>query len=711
VLLLCIHADDVCVHASEPIFPPEKAHVFALKAPLSGRPGLAEQAETKIKRQRRATTSIYRARGNWVEFDPGMDDRRTQSRLPVPRVLVKISTPERMRVAYLKDLTEGGVFIRTDKPLQLERVVDVDLLAPGRTEPLRLRGRIVRVQNDEASRVANLTGMGVKFIEVTPQQDGALKALVNEYSTKPASLAPASEVPDASTVQLRQALETVEVLRVQLNERENELRAEHDRRQDLSVRVLALTKELEGVKARGADGSGVALEALKVELTAARAELGELKARLAQAEGNAASYRQEIAVLEEDDAQTRRLAEALAQQKAKQDAELKKLREDIQHHAQLAEQERGTNHVRSTETARQLESERARTRELESRVEDLASTNASLTARAAEVEGMLDQAKKHVSGLGQTVGDLTAARARIATLELAVSEEKQKNERLRSRERELRALVAAISAKGDDVVVMDDGTQSSDAPPPSVAPVPSVPPVQASFASAAPPSQPITTADPWQPGQTLVMMTMPQGEPIEEEPTSPAIAPLIPSVAPVVPTPAPAPPPIPAPAPAAAPPVAQLFEQSALTSPPPFEFAENAPPPPPPAAIAEPMPITEAPAPVSMEIPISEELPVDVDMNADVDSDWGGQAESIAVPPSPEEQAFLQRLRNNDKLVRHPKFFDYTARDPEEEKVIGSLMGADRFEDLKVLSRGACTPEHLESFLIRFHQLGLIGFN
>src|ERR1051325_10234413 len=114
-----------------------------------------------------------------------MDDRRTQNRLPVPRVLVKISTPERMRVAYLKDLSEGGVFIRTDKPLALERVVDVDLLAPGRTEPLRLRGRIVRVQNDEASKVANLQGMGVKFIEMSVQQDGALKALVNEYSGKP----------------------------------------------------------------------------------------------------------------------------------------------------------------------------------------------------------------------------------------------------------------------------------------------------------------------------------------------------------------------------------------------------------------------------------------------------------------------------------------------------------------------------------------------
>src|SRR5690348_4001779 len=135
-------------------------------------------------------------------------DRRVVNRLPVPRVLVKISTPERMRVAYLKDLSEGGVFIRTDKPLALERVVDVDLLTPGRAEPLRLRGRIVRVQNDEASRVANLQGMGVKFIELTLQQDAALKAMVAEYSTVAAAAPPPSAVPDGETVALRQALET-----------------------------------------------------------------------------------------------------------------------------------------------------------------------------------------------------------------------------------------------------------------------------------------------------------------------------------------------------------------------------------------------------------------------------------------------------------------------------------------------------------------------
>jgi uncharacterized protein (TIGR02266 family) len=610
-----------------------------------------------------------------------MDDRRTQNRLPVPRVLVKISTPERMRVAYLKDLSEGGVFIRTDKPLALERIVDVDLLAPGRVEPLRLRGRIVRVQNDEPSKLANLQGMGVKFIELSPQQDSALKSLVAEYQNKPEAQQE-TEVAPIDTIALKQSLETVEVLRAQLAERELELKSEHDRRQELSVRVLALTKELEGIKARGGDGGGVALEALKVELAAARAELGELKARLSQAERNAEQYRQEIAALEQGDAATRRLAEQLAQQKAKQDGELKKLREEIVRHAKVVEQERGSATARASESSRQLESERTRIRELESKGEELAATNSSLTARVAELEDMLEQAKKHVSNVGQTVTDLTATRTRITTLEQALNQEKETSERLRGRERELRGLVSALSAKGDDHVVIDDDGGAPEVSEPALPLEQALPPVPDEVPTALA-SDPVGL-DPWAPSATLVMMAMPPmplAAAAKEEPKAPFEVPPSPGVA------APA-------APAEPAPVGVTSEQL---------FAD----------LDEAVPAVPAPRPSPESTDIDLDVDVDEPVDVNMDTDW-----SAAVPPAPTPipagpgpEAFLERLRSNDKLVRHATFFDYSASNLEEQNIIGSLMGADRFEDLKVLSRGACTPEQLETFLLRFHQLGLISFN
>ncbi|MBK7860692.1 MAG: PilZ domain-containing protein [Archangiaceae bacterium] len=603
---------------------------------------------------------------------------------------MKISTPERMRVAYLKDLSEGGVFIRTDKPLQLERVVDVDLLAPGRVDPIRLRGRITRVQNDEASRLANLQGMGVKFIELTAQADAALKGLVQEYAQARPAVPVASQVPDSQTVALKQALETSEVLRTTLAQRESELQQEHDRRQELSVRVLALTQELEGVKTRGSDGQTIALDALKVELTAARSELSELKERLKQAEASAEGYRQELAVLEEDDASTRRLAETLAQAKQKLEVELKRSRDELSQHVSAIEAERSSGNARSAETTRLLETERGKRTELEGRLEELAAQNESLKTRILEMEPMLDQARQHVNGLSQAVTEAGAARARIDTLEKALSEEKQRSARLQNRERELRQLVAAISAKGDDVVVMDDGLQQTvessgppvdDVPPMPLPPIPSqasaiqdaIGDVLGKPSAAAEvfdepsghtqimmrmPAMPQSPAplDPFmdehKPGQTLVMMTMPEDE------TSMAGLELDPPL------------PSEAPAPAAAP---------------------------------------EPAAAVGAGSNDIDSLPVEVD-SLDVDmADWGGQA--IAVGPAPGQQQFLERLRQNDKLVRRPTFFEYAAADKDEEQVIGSLMGGDRLEDLKVLSRGQCTPEQLESHLLKFHQLGLIGFD
>ena len=40
------------------------------------------------------------------------------------------------------DLSDGGLFVRTDKPLPVGREVVVDLLPPGWSSPLRLTGTV-----------------------------------------------------------------------------------------------------------------------------------------------------------------------------------------------------------------------------------------------------------------------------------------------------------------------------------------------------------------------------------------------------------------------------------------------------------------------------------------------------------------------------------------------------------------------------------------
>src|SRR5688572_17332259 len=88
------------------------------------------------------------------------EDRKLP-RVGATHVLVRVSTRDRFRSSYLKDVSEGGIFVRTEKPLVVGAEVVVDLLPPGWASPLRLKGQVVRTQTDPGA-----AGMGVKF-EVT----------------------------------------------------------------------------------------------------------------------------------------------------------------------------------------------------------------------------------------------------------------------------------------------------------------------------------------------------------------------------------------------------------------------------------------------------------------------------------------------------------------------------------------------------------------
>jgi Tfp pilus assembly protein PilZ len=66
-----------------------------------------------------------------------------------------------------KDIRQGGLFIVTDTPAQLQEVVEVALLPPGLPEPIRFRARVVhRIDpQQEGGGVNLLAGMGVEFVE------------------------------------------------------------------------------------------------------------------------------------------------------------------------------------------------------------------------------------------------------------------------------------------------------------------------------------------------------------------------------------------------------------------------------------------------------------------------------------------------------------------------------------------------------------------
>ena len=89
-----------------------------------------------------------------------------------PRVDVELEvqyrTAQEFTAAYAKNISGGGIFIRSQKPLPLNSEVQVRFTLPGVLHPLAVRGLVVWT-NPHPSRSSFPSGMGIKFMELDPK--------------------------------------------------------------------------------------------------------------------------------------------------------------------------------------------------------------------------------------------------------------------------------------------------------------------------------------------------------------------------------------------------------------------------------------------------------------------------------------------------------------------------------------------------------------
>jgi type IV pilus assembly protein PilZ len=90
------------------------------------------------------------------------NDRRREFRAPI-ELRVEYKRVNTFFADYTKNISRGGTFIGTERPLEIgtEFVFALDL--PGLTEPLRLKGRVMWTTKTEDSSKANPAGMGIEF--------------------------------------------------------------------------------------------------------------------------------------------------------------------------------------------------------------------------------------------------------------------------------------------------------------------------------------------------------------------------------------------------------------------------------------------------------------------------------------------------------------------------------------------------------------------
>ncbi len=150
---------------------------------------------------RRSQRKGFPAQSNFLDDAVRMEiERREFVRQRVSRVEVRVASQEAFRASYLRDLSLGGLFVRSRQPLPEGTAVVVELLVEARPA-VRLRGEVMR---QEHAPDGTPRGFGVRFSMVDAETKQALEQILAAHQP------PAQSPPADLETQLAEARGTIE---------------------------------------------------------------------------------------------------------------------------------------------------------------------------------------------------------------------------------------------------------------------------------------------------------------------------------------------------------------------------------------------------------------------------------------------------------------------------------------------------------------------
>lgn len=108
-----------------------------------------------------------------------MDNRRTSHRAAIV-LNVEYKRVNTFFADYTRNISKGGTFIRTDRPLQLGTEFVFALTIRTVAEPLKLRGRVKWVVSVEEATADQPAGMGIEFLYASDDERNATEAIVEK---------------------------------------------------------------------------------------------------------------------------------------------------------------------------------------------------------------------------------------------------------------------------------------------------------------------------------------------------------------------------------------------------------------------------------------------------------------------------------------------------------------------------------------------------
>jgi uncharacterized protein (TIGR02266 family) len=104
----------------------------------------------------------------------GVQNTREHLRVPVS-MAARCKMEQDLWDRRISELGEGGLFVATDDPLPVGSFVDLEIVVADSGKTLDIKGEVVwTCKEQDAAR----TGMGIKFVGLTPKQRDAVQQLV-----------------------------------------------------------------------------------------------------------------------------------------------------------------------------------------------------------------------------------------------------------------------------------------------------------------------------------------------------------------------------------------------------------------------------------------------------------------------------------------------------------------------------------------------------
>jgi len=105
-------------------------------------------------------------------------EMRTTKRLPV-RVMVEYESIEDFLIDYTANISIGGMFIQTDKPLPVGTRFRLRLQIPERSKPIETFGEVCWAMTDNAFGAQQ--GMGIRFDDLAANDEKQVRQLFDVW--------------------------------------------------------------------------------------------------------------------------------------------------------------------------------------------------------------------------------------------------------------------------------------------------------------------------------------------------------------------------------------------------------------------------------------------------------------------------------------------------------------------------------------------------